>query len=55
MLLGLMGVEFENTCTVSGKCTVSRVIPRFYGWVYKTLRISPLVVKHGVVVMTAGF
>ena len=47
-------VGFDNTCTVSGKGNVSRVIPRFYGWVYKTLRLSPSVVEHSVVVMTAG-
>ena len=29
------------------------VIPRLYGWVYKTLRLSPLVVEHSVVVMSA--
>ena len=28
-------VGFENTCTVSGKWNVSRVMPRLYGWVYK--------------------
>ena len=42
------------TLAVSGKWNVSRVIPRLYGWVYKTLRLSLLVVKHSVVVMTAG-
>ena len=45
---------FDNNCTVSAKGNVSRVIPRFYGWVYKTLKLSPLVVEHSVVVMTAG-
>ena len=35
------------------KCNVSRVIPRLYGWVYKTLRLSPLVDGHSVVVMSA--
>ena len=49
-----MGVEFEKTCTVAGKWNVSRVIPILYGWVYKTSRLSPLVVEHSVVVMTAG-
>ena len=33
---------------------VSRVIPRLYGWVYKTLRLSPLAVEQSAVVMTAG-
>ena len=55
MLLWVMGVGFDNTCTVSGKWNVSRLIPRLYGWVCKTLRLSPLVVEHSVVVMTAGF
>ena len=32
---------------------VSSVIARLYGWVYKTLRLSPLVVEHSVVVMSA--
>ena len=44
---------FSNTCAVSGKWAVSRVIPRLCGWVYKTLRLSPLVVKHSVAVMGA--
>ena len=33
--------------------SVSRVIPRLYGGVYKTLRLFPLVVEHSVVVMSA--
>ena len=49
-----MGLGFEITFTVSGKINVSRVTPRIYGWVYKTLRLSPLAVEHSVVVMTAG-
>ena len=52
MLLWVMGVRFDNTCTVSGKWNVSRVIPRLYGWVYKTLRLSTLVVEHIVLVMS---
>ena len=28
--------------------------PKTYGWVYKTLRLSPFAVEHSVVVMTAG-
>ena len=36
MLLLVMGVGFENTWTGSKKLNVSRVIPRLYGWVYKT-------------------
>ena len=43
-----------STCAVSGKCNVSRAIPRLYVWVCKTLRLSPLVVEHSVVVMTVG-
>ena len=48
-----MGVGFDNTCIVSGKRNISRVIPRLYGRVYKTLRLSPLVVEHSAVVMNA--
>ena len=46
-------VGFDNTCTVSGKWNVPRVIPKLYGWVCKTLRLSPLVVEHSVVIMSA--
>ena len=53
MLLWVMGVEFENICTVSGKWNLSRVIPRLYRWACKTLRLSPLVVKHSVDIMSA--
>ena len=42
LLLWLMGVGCENTCAVSGKLNVSRVIPRLYKWVYKTLRLLSL-------------
>ena len=49
-----MGEGFENICTVSGKWNVPSVMPRLYGWVYKTLRLTPVVVEHSVVVMTAG-
>ena len=44
MLLWVMGVGFENTCTVSGKENVFKVIPRLYGWIYKTLKFFPLAV-----------
>ena len=54
MLLWVMGVGLENTCIVSGKWHVSRVMPRLYGWVYKNWRLSPLGYKHSVVVMTTG-
>ena len=54
MLLRVMGLGFDNTCTVSGKWNVTRIISRLYGWPYKTLRPSKLVVEYSVVVMTAG-
>ena len=54
MLLWLMRVGFENSSTASGKSNVSRVIPRLYGWVYKTWRLFPLPDEHTVVVITAG-
>ena len=45
-----MGVGFENTCTVSDKQNVSRVVTRLYEWVYKILKtaliISSTVVSH---------
>ena len=48
------GVGFDNTCIVSGKGNISRIIPRLYGWVHKTLRLlSPLVVEHSVVIVSA--
>ena len=55
MLLWVMGVRFENTCTISGECNVSRVIPRCYEMVHKTLRLSLVSVEFGVVVKTAGY
>ena len=42
---------FDNTCTVSGTWKFSRVIPRLYGWIYKSLTLSLLVIEHCVVVM----
>ena len=53
MPLWVLMVGFDNTCAASGKWNVSRVFPKLYGWVYKTLRLSPLVVEHNVVVMSA--
>ena len=59
-LFWLLGVDatlsdgFDNTCTVSGAWNVSRVIPRLYGWICKTLRLSLLVVEHHVVVMNGS-
>ena len=52
MLLWVMGVGFNNTCAVSEKWNVFRVIARYFGWAYKNLRLSPLVVEKGVVVMS---
>ena len=46
-----MGVD--NTCAISGKLNLSRVIPRLYGWVYKTSRLPPLVVEHSFVVISS--
>ena len=54
MLLWVMGVGFENTCTVPGKWNVFKVISRLYGWVDETLKLNPLAIEHRVVVMTAG-
>ena len=42
-----------NTCIVSRKLNISRVIPRLFGWVYKTLGLFPLAVDDSVVVMGA--
>ena len=53
-LLWVMRVGFENTCAASGKWNVSGVIPRLYGWVYKTWRLFSLANEHSVAFMTAG-
>ena len=37
MLLSVMGVGFKNTRTVSRKCNISKVVPRLFGWIYKTV------------------
>ena len=50
----MIDMGFARTCTISEKGDVSRVIPKLYEWVYKTLRLSPLVVEHRVAVLTAG-
>ena len=42
MLLLVMDVGFENSSIGSGKGNVSRVIPRLYRWVYKTLNFETL-------------
>ena len=47
-------VEFENTCTVSKKWSLSMVTPRLYKMVYKILRVPFTTVKHSEVVTTAG-
>ena len=56
----LLGVDATPSaggpsCTVSWEWNVSRVTPRLYGWVHKTLRLSPLVVEYSVVVMSYGY
>ena len=53
MLIWVMSVGFEYTCTVLEKENVSRVIPKLYEWVYKTWRLFPLVDEHSIAVMTA--
>ena len=39
-----MGVRFENTYIVSGKFNFSRVVPKLYGWVYKTFK-TPVIIS----------
>ena len=55
MLLLVMGVEFENICTVSGKWNVSRVISRLYEWDCNISRVPLVIAEHGVVVASAGY
>ena len=50
MLLCVMGAEFDNTCTVSGKW-----ISWLYGCVYKIFRLINVKVAYSVVVMSASF
>ena len=45
MLLWVMDVVFNYTCTVLGKRNVSRVIARIYGCLYKISRLAQLLVK----------
>ena len=45
MLLWVMAVGFENTCTVSGKSDISRVVPGLSGWVYKIFKTPQLLVE----------
>ena len=40
MLLWMMCVGFNNTCTVSEKWNFFRVIARHFGWAYKNLTLS---------------
>ena len=42
------------TLAVSGKWKISMVIPRLYGWVYKTLKLSPILVEQNVAVMSVS-
>ena len=54
MLLLSNGVWDLITLAQFQGCEMSPgTIPRLYGWVYKTLRLSPLVVQHSVMVMSA--
>ena len=63
-----MDVGFENTCTVSGKWDISRVVTWLYGWVYKILKTTGIISSTAAsyqwdshstesqsVVITAGF
>ena len=36
MLLYVMGVGFKNTYSASGKWNISKVVPRLFGWIYKS-------------------
>ena len=47
MILWVMGVGFENTCTVSEKWNVSRFIWRLYKWDYNMLTV-PLIIAEDV-------
>ena len=49
-----MGLGFENTCTVSEKQNISRVISVVYGWVYKISRLLITAVEHSIVVVAAA-
>ena len=52
ILLWVMGLGFENTCTVSEKQNISRVISVLYG--YKILRLLITAVEHSIVVVAAA-
>ena len=55
MLLCVVGVEFENTCAVSGEMNLSRVALRLYGYVYKIWRLTNIKVEFSVVVVGVDF
>ena len=55
MLLWVMGVGFENTCTVSEKCNFSRVVWRFYGWVYPISKLYLVLAGCSLVVVSVGY
>ena len=51
ILLWVIVVWSENTCTFSGKWNASRVVPILYGWVYKTLRLTIITAEESLVVV----
>ena len=51
----VMGVGFENICTISGGWNVSKVVPRLYGWIYNVLWLFLLTAEDSVVAVTMGF
>ena len=53
MLLWVMDVEFENTCTVPGKLNVSSSISRLPRWVKKALKGAGFIAEDSLVVMIA--
>ena len=55
ILLWVIGVGFGNTCAISGKWNISRVVPRLYGWLYKILRLPFITTEDGVMVATARY
>ena len=52
MPLCMMGVGFENTCTLSGKWNVSRVIWRLYWWVYLISKLCQLIPGYSLMVVS---
>ena len=55
MLLWVMGVGFENPCTVWDKWNVSVVISRINEWGYNRLRVPLIIAEHGVVIATTSY